>query len=119
MVAGFYFDPWHGGCLRRIVKVGERDYKIHGVYGNDDTVRRPRHVEYHSESSKMTHKYWYATLRVHETKNNVLHLKVHFGGKPDKPRVEYDATYDPRLRIIQWDDTNVWQQVYYNPRQLV
>ena len=32
MVAGIYFDPWHGGCLRRIVKTAEDTYKIYGVY---------------------------------------------------------------------------------------
>ena len=105
--------------MRRIVKVGDYDYKIHGVYGNDESVQRPKNVEYHSESSDLTHKYWYATLRVHEKKNHVLHLKVHFGGKPGKPRVEYDATYDPQTREIRWDDTNVWRQMYYHRRQLI
>ena len=47
MIEGFYFDPWHGGCLRRIAKVNENHYKIYGVYGNDEIIKIPKNVEYH------------------------------------------------------------------------
>ena len=56
MIEGFYFYPWHGGCLRRIVKVKEHHYKIYGVYGNDELIRLTKNVEYHPESSEKTNK---------------------------------------------------------------
>ncbi len=115
---GFYFDPWHGGCLRRVAKVTKNKYKIYGVYGNDEIVRIPKNVEYHAESSDMTHKYWYAMLHVCEKNNNLLHLKINFSGKPGKKRINYDAVYDEEKRLIKWDDTNIWKQLYYHPKQL-
>jgi len=118
MIEGFYFDPWHGGCLRRIAKVKENHYKIYGVYGNDEVIKIPKNVEYHSESSEKTNKYWYATLQICDIEDNFLHLKVCFGGKPGKKRLQYDAVYDKKKRHIIWDDTNTWKQLYYHKKQL-
>lgn len=118
MIEGFYFDPWHGGCLRRISKVKENNYKIHGVYGNDEKLKIPKNVEYHSEGSETTNKYWYATLKICSVNQNLKTLKVYFGGKLGKKRLEYDAVYDENKRHIKWDDGNVWKQVYYHRRQL-
>lgn len=118
MIEGFYFDPWHGGCLRRIAKTSENRFKIYGVYGNDDVVKLPKNVEYHKEGSEMTNKYWYATCHVHESHGSKHHLKVYFGGKRSKKRLHYDAIYDEKKRQINWDDTNVWKQMYYHPKQL-
>ena len=118
MVEGFYFDPWHGGCLRRIAKVNENKYKIYGVYGNDENTRLPKNVEYHTEGSETTNKYWYATLRVCYVDKNFYHLKVYFGGKKGKKRLHYDAVYDEKKRHIKWDDSNTWKQLYYHKKQL-
>ena len=118
MVAGVYVDPWHGGCLRRIVKTNTGEYTIHGVYGNDDHVTMPSHVEYDSEGSEMTHRYWRATLRVEKTRGHRHTLTVDFSSKAGKKRVVYTAVYDENRRVIEWDDTNVWTQLYYNRRQL-
>ena len=119
MIEGFYFDPWHGGCLRRIVKVGENSYKVHGVYGNDDVVDIPKNVEYNAESSSKTHMYWHASINVVQKKKNSLHLKVYFGGKLDKARLTYDAVYDMNKRLIKWDDSNEWKKMYYHKKQFV
>ena len=119
MIEGFYFDPWHGGCLRRIKKVKKDHYKIYGVYGNDDKVRIPKNVEYHSEASNMTNKYWYATLEVYGVDKNLHYLKVYFGGKPGKKRLDYEAVYDGKKRHIKWDDSNVWKQMYYHKKQFI
>jgi hypothetical protein len=118
MMEGFYFDPWHGGCMRRIAKARENQFKIYGVYGNDENRRLPKDVEYHPEGSDMTNKYWYATCRVQNNHDNLYHLKVYFGGKRGKKRLHYDAVYDEKKRQIKWDDTNVWKQMYHHPKQL-
>ena len=118
MIAGIYFDPWHGGCLRRIVKTANGAYTIHGVYGNDDNVRMPSHVEYDPEASELTHRYWRATLRVRETEGHRHTLIVDFSSKVGKKRVLYSAVYDEKKRVIEWDDTNTWTQMYYNRKQL-
>ncbi len=119
MIAGFYFDPWHGGCMRRIAKTKVKNrYKIYGVYGNDEHIRVPKNVEYNFEASDMTHKYWYATLEVCDERNDFYYLKVFFGGKPGKKRLHYDAIYDKRKRSITWDDTNTWKQMYYHTKQI-
>ena len=36
MIEGFYYDPQHGGCLRKIVLYAQNKYKIIGAYGNDE-----------------------------------------------------------------------------------
>ena len=118
MIEGFYFDPWHGGCMRRISKIKDNIYKIYGVYGNDENLQVPKDEEYNKEASNMTHKYWYATLRVTEQKNDKYFLKVYFGGKKGKKRLNYEAVYSEKKRTIKWDDTNVWKQMYYHKKQL-
>lgn len=117
MIQGFYFDPWHGGCLRSIVRLENRSYLIHGVYGNDDNIRVPQHLEYHREASSTTNRYWYATLDVLDRKGHLFPLNVDFGGKPGKTRVHYRAVYNEKKREIKWDDGNVWKQMYYHGKQ--
>ena len=36
MLTGYYYDPKHGGCLRKISKIDENSFKIIGAYGNDE-----------------------------------------------------------------------------------
>ena len=37
MIDGLYYDPKHGGCLRKIVlQDTQGTYKITGAYGNDE-----------------------------------------------------------------------------------
>ena len=45
-------------------------------------------------------------------------LLVDFSRKAGKQRVVYHAVYDQQRRVIEWDDTNVWKQLFYNRAQL-
>ena len=94
---GYYYDPKHGGCLRRIRNTGPDEYIIDGVYGRDEQPR--------------TGRYWHATVRAQGT-----HLDVHFDGKC-KLRKHYTARL--RNRSILWDDANVWIRLYVHPKQLL
>ena len=76
------------------------------------------HVEYNSEGSEKTNKYWYATFKVCYIDKNFYYLKVYFSGKKDKKRLHYDAVYDEKKRHIKWDDSNIWKQMYYHKKQL-
>lgn len=118
MVVGIYFDPWHGGCLRRIVQDDAANYRIHGVYGNDDSIEVSKDVEYDRESSRCTGQYWTATCVVQNKKNHLTTLTVDFSEKPNKKRLIYKATYDAEKRVIVWDDGNTWKQLYYHSNQL-
>ena len=93
---GLYYDPKHGGCLRRLRHSSAQTYTIDGVYGNDEPL---------------TNGYWYAIV----TAGRRGALQVDFEGKL-KRRRHYCATY--RARRIEWDDGNVWVQLYAHPAQL-
>lgn len=117
MIAGFYFDPWHGGCLRRIVHLRGYTYRIYGVYGNERKTQVLLR-DYDPEPSFMTDRPWDATLHVLKKQGHFYHLSVNFTGKRGKKRVLYSARYDAERRVIEWDDTNMWRQMYYNDTQL-
>ena len=87
---GFWYDPLHGGCLRRI-----RDGKILGVYGNDErTTGAP----------------WFATYaRIGSS------VAVDFAGKPGKIPQKMTATLDGRS--LRWSDGNVWKRLYMHRSQ--
>lgn len=100
VVRGVYYDPLHGGCLRRVVTTGRRTLRVHGVYGVDeDRTGRP----------------WRARMTLLDPKgpSTGLELCVDFSGKPGKvPRFQR-AVY--RQRRLHWDDGNVWVQLYVHP----
>ena len=118
MIEGLYFDPWHGGCLRRIEKLKENNYKIHGVYGNDEEINIPETLEYDKDLKNMLNKYWHATLEIYERRKHFYYLNVNFEYKKGKKRIHYKAIYNERKRIIKWDDTNKWKQMHYHVNQL-
>tara|TARA_B110001450_G_scaffold21327_1_gene19290 strand:+ start:868 stop:1197 length:330 start_codon:yes stop_codon:yes gene_type:complete len=65
---GFYFDPLHGNCLRRIRTVLPCEtYRVDGVYGNDE----PNEGEH-----------WFAFIRVVSRTDSKWKLEVDFAGKP-------------------------------------
>lgn len=103
---GFFFDPLHGGCLRRIVKTGGRFYKIKGVYGKDE---------------KDTHKYWYADVffKNKEDTHYVLEVDFRTGKKNKTYNTVMSAVYIPTRRELHWSDGNVWKQLYVHKNQLV
>ena len=102
MIAGYYYDPLHGGCLRRVTRTSPTMYTITGVYGSDEVPH--------------THKLWTATMTVVRTDPNDIHVTVDFSGKPIKRDRHMTAVY--RHRKLVWSDGNVWKQLYVHPRQL-
>ena len=100
-----FFDPLHGGCLRVVVPEGGA-YRIHGAYGDDEAPKRPG-------------AYWWATATVLERSpggREKWTVDFHPGKPLKSPRV-LRATFEPARRRIVWEDTNVWQQLYFHPRQ--
>ena len=49
---------------------------------------------------------------------NIESIEVEIDGKPGKKRIDYNAVYDSKKRLIKWDDTNTWKQMYYHKNQL-
>lgn len=96
---GLYFDPLHGGCLRRVKRVNLKTYKIIGVYGTDEPF---------------THLTWTATMN--GAADDEKHFVVDFLGKPTKKKRYLKATW--KGNTIQWGDGNTWTKMIYNPRQL-
>lgn len=101
---GFYFDPKHGGCLRRVRRIDESTFRIDGVYGDDEPH---------------TFGHWHAVARVRDRRGGVTSLRVDFGGKPfvDHARF-YDAWHDAAQRVIRWQDGNVWTRMFVHRAQL-
>ena len=103
MIAGHYYDPRHGRCLRRVTCTSPTTYTIYGVYGRDEVPH--------------THRLWTATMTAVRTDpRGNTHLTVDFSGKPIKCERHMTAVY--RRRELVWSDGNVWHQLYVHPRQL-
>jgi hypothetical protein len=100
MISGFYYDPKHGGCLRRIKKTEDGSYMIVGVYGNDE---------------KSTGKVWTAAVTYLDQEK----YKVDFSGKPFKLGPRKEQIFQVRGGgDLFWDDGNVWKKLYFAPEQL-
>lgn len=93
MEAGFFYDPKHGECLRRITKVNDRLYRITGAYGKDE---------------KNTGDKW--TALMYEVSKN--YYKVDFSGKKHAKIKELFVTWNPRNRTLTWQDKNQWKLLY-------
>ena len=103
MLTGYYFDPKHGGCLRRIVGIGE-EYRVIGVYGSD-------------EASVGV---WHAVVTPGKASwRGYVPLTVNFTGKTELTHaLIYRARYWPVYRSITWEDGNRWTRMYVHPSQL-
>ena len=101
---GFYYDSFHGHCLRRVRRTGTHIYAIDGVFGDDEAPR--------------THRRWTATMRVVADDGIVRRLRVDFAGKVGKaPRYMF-ADYHRATRSLRWiEDGNVWRKLYVHPSQ--
>lgn len=100
---GHFYDPLHGGCLRRVRSVGAGAYRIDGVYGDDE--------------APLTWRAWHATARVEGCTAAAWTLLVDFHGK-ERPTRFATATYEPSKGRICWDDGNVWKRLFTHPVQL-
>lgn len=98
MIEGFYYDPKHGMCLRKITLMQDNTlgaYKITGAYGNDEPNTGTK---------------W--TAKVLKTKKKNVYY-VDFSDKKHATHGGYMVTYDPNKRTLNWEDGNVWNQMYH------
>lgn len=102
MLQGWYYDPLHGNCLRRIRRTSARRYRITGVYGDDEPN---------------TGGAWYALVSATPDGDDEYALEVDFVGKPIKRNRFMTARWSERQ--IFWDDGNVWKMLYISPLQLM
>lgn len=99
---GWYHDPLHGHCLRRVRRISPDVYEVIGVYGNDE--------------APSTHRAWTARMTVLQRSGDTIRLTVDFAGKPTKKNRCMTALY--KNRCIHWiEDGNVWHQLFVHPRQ--
>ena len=101
MLQGWYYDPLHGHCLRRIRRTSVHRYRIAGVYGDDEPN---------------TGGTWHANVTATPDGDDEYVLEVDFAGKPTKRNRFMTARWSKRQ--IFWDDGNVWKQLYVSPLQL-
>lgn len=101
MMQGWYYDPLHGDCLRRIRRTSHNRYRINGVYGDDEPN---------------TGGEWHAFVTATPDGAEDLLLKVDFVGKPTKSNRVMDARWSGRQ--IRWSDGNVWRMLHVSPAQL-
>lgn len=102
MLQGWYYDPLHGHCLRRIRRTSVHRYRITGVYGDDEQPN--------------TGGTWHANVTATPDGDEEYALEVDFAGKPTKRNRFMTARWSKRQ--IFWDDGNVWKQLYVSPLQL-
>lgn len=104
IMEGHYYDPKHGGCLRRVVRRDDRIYDIYGVYGDDE-----------QPSTGMA---WHVTARVFRTTPHLTYILVDFSEKAKAPgsqgQTRYVAVHNRQRRCISWSDGNHWRQLYSN-----
>lgn len=93
MLEGYYFDPKHGGCLRKIVKIDNCTFKITGAYGDDEP---------------QTGEKWNAIAK--KIKKD-LYL-VNFGGKKHVIHGDYKAKWNKSKRVLEWEDGNYWKLMF-------
>ena len=96
---GHYYDPKHGGCLRRVTARDAQgaSYLIEGVYGDDE--------------APWTGEAWFAVAYAVPSGPTSFSLVVDFVGKR-KPNRFLTATYDARERRIRWCDGNAWVRLF-------
>lgn len=94
-LAGVYFDPLHGKCVRTI-EVREGKLQIFGTYGNDE-MQPPGST-------------W--TASVHVDEDNSKLLTVSFDKDVSPERRVLNALWCPLVREIHWEDGNVWSKLY-------
>ena len=94
MIEGFYYDPNHGGCFRKITKINSKQYKITGAYGDDEP----------ETGSKWT------AIATFVNKNT---FNVDFSGKKHKIHGDYITKWNKNTRTLNWQDGNKWKKMYH------
>ena len=110
-IAGFYYDPRHGGCLRAVALTSRRgdtahDLVIRGVYGTNEL--EPLGTP------------WRGVMDVvSKTGSPDLHMLVRFVGKrkPEPEDLVMKARYISKTGCIHWSDGNMWRPMVAHPSQ--
>jgi hypothetical protein len=98
-LGGMYYDPKHGGCLRRVERVrgdAGKSWSILGAYGDDEggAAGTP----------------WHAHARVVHDR----FVTVRFTGKRHLTHeAVYRALWCPERRELHWEDGNVWKKLWW------
>ena len=100
-IAGAYYDPKHGACLRTISYVKDNIWLIQGYYG-DDELEAPG-------TPWQAHVY---QMIVHDQPAYSNFLTVDFFEKKTNHSRLYNALWCPSVREIHWEDGNVWKRLY-------
>lgn len=105
-VHGFYFDPRHGGAMRRVLPA-TAGFRILGVYGTGEM--RPAGEP------------WAADVRVARRRlNGDVEMEVVFHKeKPDPRNLTMRAIYVRKAGSIDWKDGNRWLPMHVHRAQLV
>ena len=96
-VAGVYYDPNHGACVRTVTLLEPGIWQVTGYYG------------IHEASSPG--RVWQAHMRLAHPDNH-RHLLVDFYKKRVSHERVYSALWCPSTREIHWEDGNVWKKLY-------
>ena len=103
-LAGHYFDPKHGGCLRTISNASGPRYVVLGVYGHDEPPYAPG-------------SFWSAVV---ETKalegGETIPCVVRFTGKRNGEKVML-AKFHVHSKTLHFEDGNTWIPMYANAKQ--
>jgi hypothetical protein len=103
-LAGAYYDPKHGGCLRTIRHVEDNMWTIEGSYGDDEEAEPG--TPWRARLYKMM------VYREDRHEEESKFLTVDFLGKKTSHSRVYHALWCPLAREIHWEDGNVWKQLY-------
>ena len=103
-LAGYFYDPKHGGCLRRVRVRGSR-VTVRGVYGADEAAPGAP----------------WTTTGVVERRlpDGTWEVRFDFRAKADRARDAYVARWRPARRALEWDDGNCWRQMHFHATQLM
>ena len=96
---GYYFDPLHGGCMRRIHPISDTEFLIEGVYGIDEPE---------------TGGLWFAEGKLLSHTSDA-DWDIHVDFRRGKPHKKYDTVMIAKFvrgdRCIVWEDGNEWKKM--------
>lgn len=101
---GVFFDPKHGGCLRRVCPSGPTRLVVRGVFGDDEAPARPGEP-------------WTVYGEVVRTyPDGGCEIRFDFRTKRVRKKDSYRAWWKPRERVLEFDDRNQWRAMHWDWR---
>lgn len=101
-LAGLFYDPKHGGCLRKVTLPYANRVVVRGVYGSDEVAPGAPWVVAGTVERKNADGTWV--------------IRFDFRTKKDRTKDSYVAVWRPQRRSLEWDDGNCWRQMHVHPR---